>query len=306
MAPSTSVSQIPHADASAVKHTNGNGVLPSSTIAPEKKPGQDKSKTIETKGFPRPQKFDDPYQQRQHLKERLALGFRIFAKNGFDAGVAGHITVRDPVEPQTFWLNPFGVPWPLLKASDLIRVDENGEVVEGGPVRLLNTAAYMIHHAVHEARPEINCVAHSHSLYGQAFSALGRNLDITTQDTCAFYNDVVLYNSFGGIVLGKEEGLRIAAALGDKKAAILQNHGLITCGKSVESCVYWFLSLERCCHQQLLADAAAGGRGHETVKIDQEDAEFTYKSIGSDVAGWFSGKPTFDMMEHESGVAYKM
>lgn len=94
MAPSTSVSQIPHADASAVKHTNGNGVLPSSTIAPEKKPGQDKSKTIETKGFPRPQKFDDPYQQRQHLKERLALGFRIFAKNGFDAGVAGHITVR--------------------------------------------------------------------------------------------------------------------------------------------------------------------------------------------------------------------
>ncbi|GKT85438.1 class II aldolase Adducin domain-containing protein [Colletotrichum tofieldiae] len=257
-------------------------------------------------GFPMPPKFEDPYQHRQYLKERLALGFRIFAKNGYDAGVAGHITVRDPVEPDTFWLNPFGVAWPLLKASDLIRVNAKGEVVEGGPVKMLNTAAYMIHHAVHEARPDITCVAHSHSLYGQAFSTLGRNLDITSQDTCAFYNDIVLYDSFGGIVLGKEEGLRIAAALGDKKAAILQNHGLITCGKSVESCVYWFLSLERCCHQQLLADAAAGGRGHETVKVDQEDAEFTYKSLGTELAGWFSGKPTFDIMEHESGIVYKM
>ncbi|GKT47231.1 decarboxylase NovR [Colletotrichum spaethianum] len=291
-------------DASAATHGNGNGNgnLPSSSATTK----QDKSTILDPTGFRMPQKFEDPYEHRRYLKERLALGFRIFAKNGFDAGVAGHITIRDPVEPDTFWLNPFGVAWPLLKASDLIRVDSEGKVIEGGPVKLLNTAAYMIHHAVHEARPDINCVAHSHSLYGQAFSTLGRNLDIISQDTCAFYNDIVLYDSFDGIVLGKEEGLRIAAALGDKKAAILQNHGLITCGKSVESCVYWFLSLERCCHQQLLADAAAGGRGHETVKVAKEDAEFTYKSVGTELAGWFSGKPAFDMMEHESGFAYKM
>ncbi|KAL0944409.1 class ii aldolase adducin domain-containing protein [Colletotrichum truncatum] len=296
MAPATIVNQLPEAEATATTNpANGNG-----------KPTTKDKGELNFSSFPKPTKHDDPYKQRQHLKERLALGFRIFAKNGFDAGVAGHITARDPVEPNTFWLNPFGVPWPLLKASDLIRVDDKGEIVEGGPVKLLNTAAYMIHHAVHEARPDIICVAHSHSLYGQAFSALGRNLDIISQDTCAFYNDIVLYNSFGGIVLGKEEGLRIAEALGDKKAAILQNHGLITCGKSVESCVYWFLSLERCCHQQLLADAAAGGRSHETVKVEVEDAEFTYKSIGTEYAGWFSGKPAFDMMEHESGVSYKM
>ncbi|OLN88250.1 Meiotically up-regulated gene 14 protein 1 [Colletotrichum chlorophyti] len=294
MAPSKSADQNPQVDASSsTANSNGNGM-----------PKQDKTKTFKLTGLHKAPKFDDPYQQRQYLKERLALGFRIFAKNGFDAGVAGHIT--DPVEPHTFWLNPFGVAWPLLKASDLIRVNAEGEIVEGGPVKLLNTAAYMIHHAVHEARPDVICVAHSHSLYGQAFSALGRNLDITTQDTCAFYDDIVLYDSFGGIVLGKEEGLRIAAALGSKKAAILQNHGLITCGQSIESCVYWFLSLERCCHQQLLADAAAAGRGGETVKVDKEDAEFTYKSIGTELAGWFSGKPAFDMMEHESGFSYKM
>ncbi|KAK1966201.1 class II aldolase and Adducin domain-containing protein [Colletotrichum sublineola] len=302
MAPSTSISHPPQEDASAASNGNGNGVSPVSKAATK----EEDATILNPSDFVMPQKFDNPYKHRQYLKERLALGFRLFAKNGFDAGVAGHITVRDPVEPDTFWLNPFGVAWPLLKASDLIRVNAEGKVIDGGPVKLLNTAAYMIHHAIHEARPDITCVAHSHSLYGQAFSTLGRNLDIISQDTCAFYNDVVLYNSFGGIVLGKEEGLHIAAALGDKKAAILQNHGLVTCGKSVESCVYWFLSLERCCHQQLLADAAAGGRGHETVKIDREDAEFTYKSIGSELAGWFSGKPAFDMMEHESGFAYKM
>jgi ribulose-5-phosphate 4-epimerase/fuculose-1-phosphate aldolase len=163
----------------------------------------------------------------------------------------------------------------------------------------------MIHHAVHTARPEINCVAHSHSLYGRAFCSLGRNLDIITQDSCAFYNDIALYASFKGIVLAEEEGIAIAAALGNKKAALLQNHGLLTCGRSIESTIFWFMSLEKCCHAQLLADAAAGGRGGETVKINEEDAEFTYKTVGTEGAGWFSAKPTFDMMEHEAGVDYK-
>lgn len=164
----------------------------------------------------------------------------------------------------------------------------------------------MIHHAVHEARPDVNCVAHSHSLYGRAFASLGRDLDITTQDSCAFYNDIVLYNRFGGIVLGKEEGLEISRALGNKKAAILQNHGLLTCGATIESCVFWFMSLEKCCHAQLLADAAAAGRGGVTVKVDDEDAAYTYKTIGTEPAGWFSARPTFDMMEHEAGFIYKM
>ncbi|KAI0206500.1 class II aldolase and Adducin domain-containing protein [Astrocystis sublimbata] len=256
--------------------------------------------------FPRPPSFKDPLDERQYLKQRLALAFRLFAKKGYDEGVAGHITVRDPVETDTFWVNPFGVAWPLLRASDLIRVNHSGEVVDGGSVRLLNVAAYMIHSAVHSARPDIQAVAHSHSIYGRAFSTLGRNLEITTQDTCAFYNDIALYDTFGGIVLGPEEGHHIAEALGPKKAAILSNHGLLTVGTSIESCVYWFTSLENCCHAQLLADAAAAGRGGETVKVAEEEAAFTYKTVGSEQAGWFSAKPAFDMMEHEAGNDYKL
>ncbi|KAJ4148959.1 hypothetical protein NW754_000395 [Fusarium falciforme] len=244
--------------------------------------------------------FDDPHKERAYLKGRLALAFRIFAQKGFDEGVAGHITVRDPVEPSTFWVNPFGVAWPTLKASDLIRVNGEGKVIEGGPVKLLNKAAYMIHHAVHEARPDVNCVAHSHSVYGRAFSTLGRPLDIITQDACAFYNDIVHYKSFGGIVLEAEEAANIAKSLGNKKAAILANHGLLTCGKTVESTVFWFMSLETCCRVQLLADAAAAGRGDQVVKVNDQEAEYTYKAVGTELAGWFSAKPTFFAIERES------
>lgn len=255
--------------------------------------------------FPSPPKFADKYQEREYQKGRLALAFRIFAKFGFDEGVAGHITLRDPVEPTSFWVNPFGVAWPLLRASDLILVNKDGKVVEGGPVRLLNTAAYMIHHAVHTARPEVNCVAHSHSIYGRSFSTLGRLLDTITQDSCAFHNDLALYSSFRGIVLAEDEGIAIAAALEQKKAALLQNHGLLTCGKTIEAAVFWFMSLEKCCHAQLMADAAAAGRGGETVKINEEDAAYTFKSVGTEIAGWFSAKPVFDLMESEAGADYK-
>ena len=143
----------------------------------------------------------------------------------------------------------------------------------------------MIHHAVHTARPDVNCVAHSHSIYGRAFCSLGKPLEIITQDACAFHNDIALYSTFRGIVLAADEGVAIAKALGQKKAALLQNHGLLTCGKTIEAAVWWFMSLEKCCHVQLLADAAAGGRGHETIKVNEEDAAYTYKNVGSEMAG---------------------
>jgi len=252
-----------------------------------------------------PPQFENKEDERAYQKGRLALAFRIFAKLGFDEGVAGHITLRDPVRPDCFWVNPFGVCWNFMKASDLILVNPEGEVIDGGPVRSLNTAAYMIHHAVHVARPAINCVAHSHSLYGRAFCALGRKIDIITQDSCAFYNDHELYSAFRGVVLDDREGHEIAQALGSGKAALLQNHGLLTCSNTIEATVFWFISLEKCCHAQLLADAAAGGRGGETVKIHEDDAAGTFKVVGTPIAGWFSAKPIFDLVARESGEEYK-
>lgn len=276
---------------------------PAESNIPKLKQASDE--TVGTLTFTSPPKFSDKYEEREYLKGRLALAFRIFGKKGFDEGIAGHITLRDPVLPDHFWVNPFGLAFSLIKKSDLILVDHDGKVVDGGPNRLLNLAAYLIHSAIHQARPDVVCAAHAHSVYGRSFCTLGRPIDIITQDSCVFYNDIAVYTSFNGVVLAKEEGLNIAKALGNKKACLLQNHGLLTAGQSVEAAVFWFCLLEKCCQTQLLADAAAGGVGGATIKINDEDASFTFKTGGTARAGWFSALPMFDVMIREVGDEYQ-
>ena len=168
--------------------TQTNGSSNPSTIAPLEPGLSEKQAKVQMPKFPGPPKFTDKYEEREYLKGRLAAAFRIFGRYGFDEGVAGHITLRDPVDPTTFWVNPFGVAFSLIKKSDLIQVDHSGKIIDGGPVRLLNAAAFMIHSAIHSARPDVMCAAHSHSIYGRSFCTLGKTLDIITQDSCAFHN----------------------------------------------------------------------------------------------------------------------
>src|SRR5262245_39439088 len=121
---------------------------------------------------PQPPVFASLVDERAHRKQRLAAAFRLFSKFGFDEGVVGHITARDPVITDTFWVNPFGMHFSLIRASDLIRVDHAGNVVEGNhPV---NAAAFAIHSRIHAARPDSIGAAHAHSTHGRAFAALGR------------------------------------------------------------------------------------------------------------------------------------
>ena len=168
--------------------TEANGDYRLSTMAPLE-PGISETKAkVQMSKFPGPPKFADKYEEREYLKGRLAAAFRIFGKYGFDEGVAGHITLRDPVDPTTFWVNPFGMAFSLIRKSDLIQVDRHGKIIAGGDVKLLNIAAFVIHSAVHEARPDVMCAAHSHSIYGRSFCSLGRPLDIITQDSCSFHN----------------------------------------------------------------------------------------------------------------------
>lgn len=254
--------------------------------------------------YPRPPQFEDKYEEREYLKGRLAAAFRIFGKYGFDEGVAGHITLRDPVDPDCFWVNPFGVAFSLINKSDLILVNHSGQVIDGGECRLLNTAAYMIHSAIHAARPDVNCAAHSHSIYGRTFCSLGRKLDTLTQDACAFHNDHVVYDSFNGVVLAEKEGKDIAKCLGDKKAALLQNHGLLIVGATIEETIFWFVSLERCCHSQLMAEAAAFPRGEKPIHVGEEEARYTYRTVGTPRAGWFGAKPMFDVIHKETNGEY--
>ncbi len=115
--------------------------------------------------FPKPPVFENVEDERRHRQERLAAALRLFAYYGFDEGVAGHITARDPELPDHFWVNPFGMYFGHIKVSDLILVNDKGEVVKGN--KPVNAAAFAIHSQVHSARPDVIAAAHAHSTYGK-------------------------------------------------------------------------------------------------------------------------------------------
>jgi len=242
--------------------------------------------------FNLPPNFDNVEDERQHRKERLAAALRIFGKLGFEEGVAGHITARDPELTDHFWVNPFGMSFKDIKVSDLILVNHEGQVVQGRyPV---NQAAFAIHSQVHQARPDVVAAAHSHSVHGRALSALGQLLEPITQDVCAFYQDHSLFDDYTGVVTDLEEGKRIAAALGDNKAVVLRNHGLLTVGTSVDAAAWWFVTMERSAQVQLLAKAAG-----QVVPIEHESAVLTHGQIGNDLAGWVNYQPLYEQIIRE-------
>ncbi|TCD62138.1 hypothetical protein EIP91_007290 [Steccherinum ochraceum] len=256
---------------------------------------------------PRPPVFQDKNEEREYLKFRLAQAFRIFGNLGYDEGLAGHITVRDPIRPDCFWVNPMGKHFSLIQPGDLLLVDHDAQIQEGsGPFHLMNTAAFMIHSEIHKARPDVLCAAHSHSVYGRAFSTLGKELDMLTQDSCAFYQDHAVFHNFGGVVLDADEGKAIAQTLGNKKAVILQNHGILVATSSIEATLHFYIALEKSCMVQLLADAAASGTGGQTQKIAPPDAQNSYSVIGKVFpVGWFSAQPHFQVLEKREGDSFK-
>jgi ribulose-5-phosphate 4-epimerase/fuculose-1-phosphate aldolase len=237
--------------------------------------------------LPQPPTFERVEDERLHRKQRLAAAFRLFARYGFDEGIAGHITARDPELADHFWVNPFGMYFGQIRVSDLLLVNHKGEVVEGD--KPVNVAAFAIHSQVHQARPDVVAAAHAHSTYGKSWSSLGRLLDPLTQDACSFYEDHSLFDDYTGVVLDTQEGKRIATALGDRKAAILRNHGLLTVGHSVDEAAWWFITMDRSCQVQLMAEAAG-----KPVVIDPDTASLTYSQSGSHYMGWFSFQSLYD------------
>ena len=212
--------------------------------------------------------------ERRYRKEHLAAAFRVWARLGYDEGPAGHITVRDPERTDHFWVNPFGMHFGMIRVSDLILVNHEGEVVEGTwPV---NRAAFAIHSAIHQARPDVNAAAHCHSVHGKAFSSLGRLLDPLTQDACAFYEDHALFDDYTGVVCGRRGGpahrRRARVEQGghpaQPRAAHRRRHAST---RRPGGSSPWTAR----CHAQLLADAAG-----PTVKIDHPNAKLTHSPGG--------------------------
>lgn len=231
-------------------------------------------------------------EERQFRKEQLAGAFRLFSKFGFNHGAAGHITVRDPEYANHYWVNPYEMHFSQIKVSDLILVNETGEIVEGS--RPVNEAALVIHSAVHHARTDVVAAAHAHTTYGQIWATTGKLLRPLSQDSCAFYNDHSLFDDYTGVVYEGSEGERIAQALGGNKAAILRNHGLLTVGSSVAEAAWWFILMERSCREHVYAYSVGS-----PVEIEEKYAELTFSQEGTAGAGRSQFRPLWDVIVAE-------
>lgn len=246
--------------------------------------------------FPEALRSNAPEEVRQDRKKRLVAACRAFGQWGLDYGFAGHLTVRDPEHPELYWTNPMAVHFARVNMSNLILVDHDGEVVEG--TYAVNRAGFVLHAAVHAEHPDIMAMCHAHTVYGTAFASLGRPLDPITQDSCAFFEDhAVISDEAGQVTVEQPGGSNVAKAFKGVKAAIHQNHGLLTASRhSIDSAAYYFMALERCCQQQLMIEAT----GHKPIHIPEDRARYSREHVGSDYIGWLAFQPVYDDLVQSS------
>ncbi|MFZ3472384.1 class II aldolase/adducin family protein [Streptomyces sp. 4.24] len=244
---------------------------------------------VERLGFEMPPAFATAGEERAHRKQRLAGVLRLLGRLGYEDGVGGHVSARDPEFEDCYWVNPFGRAFAALGPEDLLLVDGQGRVRQGQ--RRVNQLAFAVHAAVHRARPQVVAVVRTQAPYGRALAALGELIAPVTQEACAFYEDHALLDEYAGA----EDAERIAGALGPYKALVLRNQGLLTVGDSVDAAAWWFIAAERAAQVQLIARAAG-----KAVLISHHSAVATRERFGSDLAAWANCQPLLEAVASTS------
>jgi ribulose-5-phosphate 4-epimerase/fuculose-1-phosphate aldolase len=186
----------------------------------------------------------------------LAACYRLLAELGWHELIYNHITLRVPGTADEFLINPFGLMYREITASSLVRIDVEGRAIGGAP-HAVNPAGFIVHRAVHMARPDAHCVIHTHTTAGLAVACQEEGL-LPISFPAVFYTDRLGYHDFEGITLERDECARLAASLGPHQALILRNHGLLTCGPTVADAFAEMYHLQRACEVQVAA--LAGGR----------------------------------------------
>ena len=219
-------------------------------------------------------------EERAHRKRMCALGYRIFGAMGWGMLGDGHISARDPLLTDHFWLLDWGVSFSAATVHRLVLVGPGGEVkdADGNATGAVNTAGYYIHQPLLAARPDVVSAAHTHTGFGTPWSANVEPFRALSQESCGFVFDQALFDDEEVEVLSIDGGKRIAAALGDKKLCILRNHGLLTVGGSVEAAVGWFVKAERVAEVHVKAPS---GRA-----ISDEAAALAASTLSPDPVGW--------------------
>lgn len=194
--------------------------------------------------------------QEQKLRLDLAAAYRLAAMLGWEDTLYTHFSVRLPGkgEPR-FLINPFGLMFDEITASNLIVVDAQGEIVSGDAK--YNPAGFTIHSAVHNARDDAHCVIHTHTLAGMAVAACESGL-LNINQISAEFHEQVGYHDYEGVAFNLEERARIQASLGDNMALILKNHGLLSVGETVADAFQIMFYLNKACEIQLAAGQMSG------------------------------------------------
>ena len=218
-----------------------------------------------------------------NIRQKIALACRILFDNGHDAGLAGQITTRG-MEPETFLTQRLGLGLDEITASNLLVVNEHLSVLHGAG---MPNPANRFHSWVYRARPDVNCIIHTHPAYTAALSMLEVPLQISHMDNCVLYDAVAFVDKWPGIPFGNEEGELISDALKDKSALLLGHHGMLVVGNTVEEACMLALAFERSARMQIVAMSAG------SIKpIDRE--------LGLEARAWLS-KPK----RHAIGFSYQ-
>ena len=200
----------------------------------------------------------------QELRVKLAACYRIFDYMGWSEMIYNHITVKVPGPEQHFLINPFGLHYSEVKASNLVKVDIDGSIVEDTDYAV-NPAGILIHTAIHAARPDIQCIAHTHTNAGMAVACTQEGLRADNFYSALMHNQIA-YHDFEGITVMDDEKSRLVANLGNKSLMILRNHGLLTGGRSIPEAFQNLWAIERACQVQVTTDST----GRPSIPIGPE------------------------------------
>jgi ribulose-5-phosphate 4-epimerase/fuculose-1-phosphate aldolase len=181
----------------------------------------------------------------------LAACYRLTAMYGMTEMIANHISCRVPGTEDQFLINPYGMLYEEIDASSLVKIDLDGNTLFNASDYSVNAAGFVIHSAIHMARHDVDCVAHTHTVAGMAVSAMECGLLPVAQTCMRFLH--VAYHDFEGIADNPEERERLVAHLGDHEAMVLRNHGLLVVGKTIASAFNVLFRMERACEVQVAA-----------------------------------------------------
>ena len=226
-------------------------------------------------------------QTERELRVQLAACYRIFDYMGWSEMIYNHITVKVPGDEHHFLINPYGLHYKEVTASNLVKVDIEGNIVEDTEYRV-NPAGIVIHTAIHAARPDVQCIAHTHTNAGMAVACTEEGLRTDNFYSALLHNQIA-YHDFEGITVNEDEKPRLIANLGDKSLMILRNHGLLAGGRTIPEAFQNLWAMERACQVQVTTDST----GRPNIPVGPEILAKSEQLMAMQAMGGPSGELEF-------------